>query len=238
MLCVPCHALCTTQSAVCLVTPSIPHNQLCALSRPLYHTISCVPCHALYHTISCVPCHALYTTQSAVCLVTPSIRQISYVPCYALYTTQSAVCLVTPSIQHNQICALSRPVYHTICTAKPKLSAVKIITLTPSKNYNLQYRRLGSKCLLLTNSCLNPAVPFRVRFAFRNQLKRHLTCCCKTNSHLTKLELKWEHWNLIIVVILFSYNQYIYLVKNLHLVIWSNVKELWVAVKCAFFNPE
>jgi len=43
--------------------------------------------------------------------------------------------------------------------------------------------------LLLINSCLNPVALFCTSLAFRRQLKRYLTSCCKTNSPPADLEL-------------------------------------------------
>jgi hypothetical protein len=45
------------------------------------------------------------------------------------------------------------------------------------------------KILLLTNSCLNPVALFCTILAFRTHFKLYLTCCCKTNSPPTDLEL-------------------------------------------------
>jgi hypothetical protein len=42
---------------------------------------------------------------------------------------------------------------------------------------------------LLINSCLNPVALFCTSLAFRRQFKRYLTCCCKTKSPATDLEL-------------------------------------------------
>jgi len=43
---------------------------------------------------------------------------------------------------------------------------------------------------LSINSCLNPVAMFCTRLAFRRHLKRYLTCCCKSKSPPTDLELK------------------------------------------------
>jgi hypothetical protein len=43
--------------------------------------------------------------------------------------------------------------------------------------------------LLSINSCLNPVARFCTSRTFRRHLKRYLTCCCKTNSPPTDLEL-------------------------------------------------
>jgi hypothetical protein len=43
------------------------------------------------------------------------------------------------------------------------------------------------------NSCLNPVALFCTSLAFRRQFKRHLTCCCKTNSTPTDFELEERH---------------------------------------------
>jgi hypothetical protein len=45
------------------------------------------------------------------------------------------------------------------------------------------------KFLLSINSCLNPVALFCTSRDFRRQFKRYLTCCCKTNSSATDLEL-------------------------------------------------
>ena len=42
---------------------------------------------------------------------------------------------------------------------------------------------------LLINSCLNPVALFCISLAFRRELKRHLTFCCKANSPPNDLEL-------------------------------------------------
>jgi hypothetical protein len=53
----------------------------------------------------------------------------------------------------------------------------------------LHYTYLISKCFLLINSCLNPVSLFCTSSPFRQQLKRFLTCFCKTNSPNPGLEL-------------------------------------------------
>jgi hypothetical protein len=45
------------------------------------------------------------------------------------------------------------------------------------------------KILLSLNSCLNPVALCCTSRAFRSHFKRYLTCCCKTNSPPTDLEL-------------------------------------------------
>jgi hypothetical protein len=46
------------------------------------------------------------------------------------------------------------------------------------------------KILISVNSCLNPVTLCYTSLAFRRQLKRYLTCCCKTKFTLTDIELK------------------------------------------------
>jgi hypothetical protein len=53
-----------------------------------------------------------------------------------------------------------------------------------------EYTYVISTCLLLTNSCLNPVALFWTSLAFRKQIRRYLTCCCKGNSPPTDLELE------------------------------------------------
>jgi amino acid transporter len=57
------------------------------------------------------------------------------------------------------------------------------------KDYELQYMLIVSTFLLLINACLNPVALFCTSLAFRTHFKRYLTCCFKTNSPSTALEL-------------------------------------------------
>jgi len=57
-------------------------------------------------------------------------------------------------------------------------------------NNKSRYIYLISTCFLLINSCLNPVALFCTSSPFRQHLKRYLTCCCKTNSPPTDLELR------------------------------------------------
>jgi hypothetical protein len=57
------------------------------------------------------------------------------------------------------------------------------------KDYELQYMLIVSTFLLLINACLNPVALICTSLAFRTHFKRYLTCCCKTNSPSTDLEL-------------------------------------------------
>jgi hypothetical protein len=67
-----------------------------------------------------------------------------------------------------------------------KINLFKIIH---KEDYKLQYMYLMLTYLLLINSCLNPVALFCTSLAFRRQVKRYLTCCCKASSTLTKLQL-------------------------------------------------
>jgi hypothetical protein len=49
------------------------------------------------------------------------------------------------------------------------------------------------KFFLSINSCLNPVAFFCTRLAFRRQLKRYLTCCCKAKSTPPDFELGGRH---------------------------------------------
>jgi hypothetical protein len=53
----------------------------------------------------------------------------------------------------------------------------------------LRYPYLISTCFLLINSCLNPVALFCTSSAFRQHLKRYLTCFCKTNSTPTDFKI-------------------------------------------------
>ena len=55
--------------------------------------------------------------------------------------------------------------------------------------HNLVKIKLILKLFLSINSCLNPVAVFCTSFAFRRQLKRYLTCCCKAKSSPTDFEL-------------------------------------------------
>jgi hypothetical protein len=46
---------------------------------------------------------------------------------------------------------------------------------------------------LSINSCLNPIALCCTSRAFRRQLKRYLTCCCKAKSTPTEFELEGRH---------------------------------------------
>jgi hypothetical protein len=70
----------------------------------------------------------------------------------------------------------------------------KITDIFPRPNYKLRYIYLISTCFLLINSCLNPVVLFSTSSPFRQNLKRYLTCCCKTNSPPNDLVLTWSSW--------------------------------------------
>jgi NADH:ubiquinone oxidoreductase subunit 4 (subunit M) len=61
--------------------------------------------------------------------------------------------------------------------------------ITIEEYYNLQYMYLISTFLLLINSCLNPVALLCTSRVFRRHFKHYLTCCCKTKSPYTELEL-------------------------------------------------
>jgi len=69
------------------------------------------------------------------------------------------------------------------------------IPLTKTKNEFGEIENLSMLTSLLTiflsiNSCLNPVALFCTSLAFRRHFKRYLTCCCKSKSPPTDLELK------------------------------------------------
>jgi Leucine-rich repeat (LRR) protein len=57
-------------------------------------------------------------------------------------------------------------------------------------NYELRYPNLISTCLFSINSCLNPVALFCTSSPFRENLKRYLTCHCKTNTRTNYIELQ------------------------------------------------
>jgi len=66
----------------------------------------------------------------------------------------------------------------------------KYTELIHHSGYKLQYSYLISNCFLLINPCLNPVALFCTSSPFRQHLKRHLICFCKTNSPPTDFELR------------------------------------------------
>jgi hypothetical protein len=78
---------------------------------------------------------------------------------------------------------------YVISTADLKLSEVNLIKCIVPRDYKLGYMFIVLKCALLFNSCLNPLALICMSFAFRRQIKRYLTCCCKANSPPNDLEL-------------------------------------------------
>jgi hypothetical protein len=92
-----------------------------------------------------------------------SVFLISYVPYHAFWT-------------------------HIVYTANQKPYDDKGQTTVQELN-NLLYMYLVSTFLLLINPCINPVTLFCTGRAFRRHFKRYITCCCKTNSHATDLEL-------------------------------------------------
>ena len=67
-------------------------------------------------------------------------------------------------------------------------SGVKLIDKFAWIN-NLKHTTSVLKLFLSINSCLNPVALFCTSLAFRRQIKRHLTRCCKANSSHTDFEL-------------------------------------------------
>jgi hypothetical protein len=83
--------------------------------------------------------------------------------------------------------------YHTYWTYfiyKQKFFLFELTTNADDQFNKFQYTYLISKCFLLINSCLNPVALFCTSSPFRQQLKRYLTCFCKTNSPNTGFELE------------------------------------------------
>jgi uncharacterized membrane protein len=58
------------------------------------------------------------------------------------------------------------------------------------ENNKIQYTYLISNIFFLINSCLNPVAVFCTSSPFRQQLKRYLTCFCKTHSPPKFFELR------------------------------------------------
>jgi hypothetical protein len=71
---------------------------------------------------------------------------------------------------------------YIICTEDLPDIYDRITDILLDSNYKLRYMYLFSTGFLLINSCLNPVSLFCTSSPFRQQLKRYLTCFCKTNS--------------------------------------------------------
>jgi len=98
---------------------------------------------------------------------------ISYVPYHVLWT--------------YFICSLDYP-FSPIFINEHILYS-KIEYSLHSLDYNTRYTYIISTCFLLINSCLNPVALFCTSSLFRQHLKRHLTCFCKTTTPTADFEL-------------------------------------------------
>jgi hypothetical protein len=83
---------------------------------------------------------------------------------------------------------------YVICTEELPHNYDTITDILLDSNYKFQYTYLISTCFLLINSCLNPVALFCTSSLFRQHLKCHLTCFCKTNSPNNGLELVRKSW--------------------------------------------
>jgi hypothetical protein len=99
-------------------------------------------------------------------------------------------CSISEGTQHPQMNTLKS-------TAKvvSGLNFVFLISYVPHyalkaySSFNMTGEYEYSTFFLLINSCLNPVALFCTNSALRQHLKRYLTCCCKTKSPPTDLEL-------------------------------------------------
>jgi len=76
-----------------------------------------------------------------------------------------------------------------ICTIRDTIWSQKNVNNSLHSVYKFQYSYVLSTCFLLINSCLNPVALFWTGSAFRQHLKRYLTCLYTTNTLHNELEL-------------------------------------------------
>ena len=85
--------------------------------------------------------------------------------------------------------------YHAFWTyinyvVKEEVVLERVLDLLDGSYYKLRYSYLIATFFLSINSCLNPVALFCTSSPFRHNLKRYLTCFCKTSSPPTDLELR------------------------------------------------
>jgi hypothetical protein len=118
---------------------------------------------------------------------------------------------------------------YVICTESMDVYSSIYFNLDFGK-YDVLYPHLISTYFLLINPCLNPVALFFTSSPFRQLLKRYLTCCCKTNSPPSDIELTRRNW------ICNTWHYFLYTLlgyifyENFHLSNDSKGNWIWVAL--------